>query len=172
MKLQFYALFLVYCFYLVACKPKQGLRSSEAALPEQQGVKKSQDINGPHILFCQLIFYKASPLPKVSVVSAEAVPGVLQTAMTNEEGPVHYAFLNESEQVLAAGKLPNPLYFRIEVADPETKKLSSRVAYRDSAYRLIRIPYQQGMSKLKIAFTDSLNREHILKIAPIYPKKS
>ena len=106
------------------------------------------------------------------MVSAEAVPGVLHTISRDEHGPLNYMFLNEAEQILAEGHIANPLYFRVEVSDPETGKLSSHTAYLDSAYKLIRIPYRKGMSLLKISFTDSLKKEHLLKLIPLHIKKS
>ena len=146
------------------CKSKQ-------EVVQQQPVKKETDMNEPHILFCQLMFYKASPVPLVSMISVEAIPGYLNF-IRQERGPVNYKFFNANEQILAEGNVANPLYFHAEDFDPVTGKISGHTAYLDSAFKLIRIPYIKGISSLKISFTDSLSIEHTLKLIPINIKKS
>src|SRR5690349_17064109 len=89
--------YILFAMLIIACKPKSVLNGSTAAGTGQEA-KKEANPDGPHILFCQLMFYKANPAPKVTILSFEAVPGLLNVK-PNNAGPINYKFLDNSDKV-------------------------------------------------------------------------
>lgn len=165
-------LILSFLYFIVeasSCKPK-GIIGDNTPSTKQQ-TQAVLDPNQPQILMCDLKFYKGEIAPKVNLQGLRILPGTLNDFSSNY-GDMQFKFFDENHNVITIGKFRNPLFFNAEDKDPETGKLTAHPSYRDSAFKLIRVPYKKEIHSLEIIFTDSLKKQHLLISTPIQIKKS